>query len=199
MNYRHYPVYLLMVCMLLGGNTVVAQDRGEHSFTVTANPSFYILGGYSVKGYYILPKRWSFGLAVEAGFEIPDFARDQFFANNDDIAVNWDFLVGVEAVYRFTDSAINKGLFTQVALGYEGWTITSDGGEEDDFQNWYASLGAGYNWFPFKKPNFFLGGTYSLIFILNETDEREAGESVYNIRPVVPPSLIPTIHVGWRF
>ena len=69
--------------------------------------------------------------------------RDQFFENNEDITVDWDFLVGVEARYRFTDSAIDKGLFLQGTFGFEGWTITNDDQAQDDFDNWYASLGVG--------------------------------------------------------
>ena len=123
--------------------------------------------------------------------------RDQFFENNEDTTVDWGFLVGVEARYRFTDSAIDKGLFLQGTFGFEGWTITNDDQAQDDFDNWYTSLGVGYNWYPFKKPHFHLGASYNVVFILNNTDERSVGDSNYNIRPVVPPSLIPTIFLGF--
>ncbi|MGD1840504.1 MAG: hypothetical protein ACFB0B_06350, partial [Thermonemataceae bacterium] len=33
-------------------------------FSISGNPSYFLLGGYSVKGLYILPKRWSFGIAA---------------------------------------------------------------------------------------------------------------------------------------
>ncbi len=172
-------------------------DKG--SFSVTINPVFYLLGGYSVKGFYHLPKKWSFGLAAEAGFELPDIARDQFFDNNEDITVDWDYLVGLDVRYRFTDSNVDRGFYALGTVGYEGWTITEDAGQEDSFDNWYASVGLGYNWYPFKKPNFHVGASYNLIFILNNTEERTVGDSRYNINSVVPPSFLPTFLLGWRF
>ena len=54
-----------------------------------------------------MPRKWSFGVAIEAGFELPDFARDQFFELENEIAVDWDFLVGIEGRYRFTDILTN--------------------------------------------------------------------------------------------
>jgi len=200
MNMKYFKtIVTFVVTTLLLSSVAHGQENEKGAFAVTANPSFYILGGYSVKGFYALPKRWTFGIAAEANFELPEFARDQFFENNNDITVDWDYLVGVEVRYRFTDSHINKGLYLVGTFGYEGWTITNDDGLEDDFDNWYAAFGVGYNWFPFKKPNFYLGANYNLIFILNETDERRFGDSEYKIRPVVPPSWAPNIYLGWRF
>jgi len=187
---------------LLAKTPVDAQDRNnleKGSFSATVNPSFYILGGYSIKGFYHLPKKWSFGLAAEANFELPDFARDQFFKNDEDITVDWDYLIGVEGRYRFTDNHIDKGFYVFGSLGYEGWTIRDNDGNKDEFDNWYSSLGIGYNWYPFKKPNFHLGASYNVVFILNNTEERTVGQAQYNLRPVVPPSFAPTIYLGWRF
>ena len=194
----HKILYISLAAMLVT-SSAFSQETERASFAVTANPSYYFLGGYSVKANYILPKKWSFAVAAEANFELPDFARDQFFDNDEDITVDWDYLIGIEARYRFTDSHIDKGLFLLGTFGYEGWTITNDAGLEDEFDNWYASLGIGYNWYPFKKPNFHLGASYNVVFILNNTDDRSLGESTYNIRRVVPPSVIPTVFIGWRF
>ena len=199
-------IRILIICTFVLGMFALpaqAQESGnvdKGSFTATLNPSFFALGGYSFKGFYHLPKKWSFGLATEANFELPEFARDQFFDNNDDITVHWDYLIGVEARYRFTDSHIDKGLHLLGTLGFEGWTISDENGNEDEFDNWYASLGVGYNWYPFKEPRFHVGASYNVIFILNNSDERTVGQSNYNIRPVVPPSLFsPNIYLGWRF
>lgn len=172
-------------------------ERG--SFSVTVNPVFYLLGGYSVKGFYHLPKKWSFGLAAEANFELPDIARDQFFDNNGDITVDWDYLVGVDVRYRFTDSHVDRGFYVLGTVGYEGWTINDDTGQEDSFDNWYSSIGVGYNWYPFKKPRFHVGASYNVIFILNNTEERVVGDSRYSINGLVPPSFLPTFLLGWRF
>ncbi|WP_124147542.1 hypothetical protein [Okeania hirsuta] len=195
-------VFLLSLFIGLSVKSMHSQDTrnpSTGSFSATVNPSFFILGGYSIKGFYHLPKKWTFGIAAEASFELPEFARNQFFDNNNDITVNWDYLVGIEARFRFKDSPIDKGLYLQSTLGYEGWTIDNRKGMEDTFDNWYSSLGLGYNWYPFKKPNFHLGASYNIVFILNNTEERMVGESIYNIRPIVPPSFAPNIYLGWRF
>ena len=191
-------VSLIVVSHAWAQSTSVSESQ-RGSFSVTVNPVFYLLGGYSVKGFYHLPRKWSFGLAIEAGFELPDIARDQFFDNNEDITVDWDYLVGAEVRYRFNDSNVDRGFYALGTVGYEGWTIRDDAGQEDAFDNWYASIGAGYNWYPFKKPYFHVGATYNVIFILNNTEERVVGDSRYSINGVVPPSFFPTFLVGWRF
>ena len=98
-------------------------DTDKGSFSITVNPAFYVLGGYSAKGYYHLPRKWSLGIAAEASFELPDFSRDQFFDNNEDIDVHWDYLVGIELRYRFNDGNVDRGFYLLGTLGYEGWTI----------------------------------------------------------------------------
>ena len=196
---------LCLIFVMLSLNTQLsAQERNEDnfsSFSLTVNPAYYVLGGYSVKGLYHLPQRWSFGLTAEASFELPDFARDQFFENQEDIVVDWDFLIGLEARYRFKEGALDQGFYALGAFGYEGWTVQpTEGQGEDEFENFFSSLGIGYNWYPFHKKHFHLGASYNLIFILNNTDERLLDGRVYNIRPVVPPSILPsTISLGWRF
>ena len=176
-----------------------AQEEARPHYSVTVNPSFFALGGYSLKAYHHRPSRWSFGIAAEAGFELPEFARDQFFENNEDIDVEWDFLWGVEARYRLNKESFDKGFFLVGTFGFEGWTVESESGVNDEFDNWYASLGIGYLWYPFKKDNFHLGASYNIVFILNNTEERTVGTSRYNIRSVVPPSFSPNLIVGWRF
>lgn len=190
---------LVLYLLIMPGYAQESDLTKKGSFSVTANPSFYILGGYSVKGFYHLPQKWSVGLAVEANFELPDFARDQFFQNNGDITVNWDYLFGLEGRYRFTDSHIDKGFYVLGTWGYEGWTIRDNDGNEDEFENWYGSIGLGYNWYFLKKPHFHVGASYNVVFILSNTAERTLGQAEYNIRPVVPPSFAPTIYLGWRF
>ena len=203
MNMKLLTLLVFLVATLASGR-IKAQseppsDTEKGSFSVTVNPAFYILGGYSAKGFYHLPKKWSLGVAAEASFELPDFSRDQFFDNNGNVDVHWDYLVGIEARYRFNDSNIDQGFYLAGTLGYEGWTITSDTGAEDSFDNWYSSLGVGYNWYPFRQPHFHVGAAYSIIFILNNAEDRLVGDTNYNIRPVVPPSVIPTLYLGWRF
>lgn len=193
---------ILVLIVLFLSFSVKAQTVEEENispFSVTVNPSFYILGGYSVKGFYHLPKRWSFGIAAEANFELPDFARDQFFDNAEDLTIDWDYLLGVEARYRFHDGPLDKGFYIQGTLGIEGWTASDVNSAEDQFDNWYSSIGVGYNWYPFKKPNFHLGLSYNVVFILNNTDTRLVGSTEYNINGVVPPNFAPTIYLGWRF
>lgn len=192
-----FVALLLILSWNLSAQTSEKLQSG--SFSVTVNPSFFILGGYSVKAFYHLPKKWSFGLSAEAGFDLPNFARDQFFMNNGNIDVHWDFLVGVEARYRFNNSDVDKGFYALATLGFEGWSIEDQNGNMDEFDNWYSSLGLGYNWYPFKRPNFHLGVSYNVVFILNNTDERTVGQEIYNINQIVPPSFAPVIYLGWRF
>ena len=75
-------ILAILCCALLVNINAGAQtgtdvnDKG--SFGISSNPAYFILGGYSVRGIYHLPKRWSLGLSVEAGFELPDNFRDIF-------------------------------------------------------------------------------------------------------------------------
>ena len=202
---KQIKICFIATCLLISAGAFAKENNNTNtdkgSFGISVNPAFYALGGYSVKGLYHLPKRWSFALAVEAGFELPDDFRDAFFKDNESIDVNWDYLVGVEARYRFNDASYDKGFFAYATLGMEGWTVDEiDTSNEDSFDNWYSSIGIGYNWYPFKKKNFNIGLAYNVIFILNNTDDRLVGSTTYAIDIVIPPSLIPsTISIGWRF
>nr|WP_298999310.1 outer membrane beta-barrel protein [uncultured Allomuricauda sp.] len=171
------------------------------SFGVSTNPAYFALGGYSVRGIYHLPKRWSFGLNVEAGFELPDDFRDLFFNDNQAINVDWDYLVAAEARYRFSIESYDAGFYVNGSLGYEGWTVNETISDADtSFDNWFSSLGVGYTWYPFKKKNFNVGINYNIIFILNNTEDQQAGNTTFAINRVIPPSFIPSnILIGWRF
>ncbi len=191
---------LVFASLPLSLNAQSTQPKLEgSSLSLTLNPSFFILGGYSVKLLYHRPQRWTFGLAAEANFELPTFARDQFFEVDEGLTVDWNYLFGGEVRYRFNESEIDKGFHLLGTLGYEGWTVREGDQASDDFSNWYASLGLGYNWYPFKKPHFHLGASYNVVFILNNTDTRTVGQSEYRIRSIVPPSWAPNLYVGWRF
>jgi len=190
---------IIFLTSSFAATTQTSTDENISPFSATINPSFYILGGYSIKGFYHLLKRWSFGMAAEASFELPDFARDQFFDNAEDLIIDWDYLLGLEARYRFQDGYLDRGFYILGTIGIEGWTVMDVDGAEDQFDNWYSSLGVGYNWYPLKKPNFHLGVSYNIVFILNNTDTRRVGPATYNINAVVPPNLAPTIFLGWRF
>ncbi|MEO1253316.1 MAG: hypothetical protein AAFY41_00335 [Bacteroidota bacterium] len=192
-------VLILLVTMSTFMSNAQQDETDISSYSITVNPAFFALGGYSVKGFYHLPKNWSVGVAFEAGFELPDFARDQFFNSAEELTVDWDFLIGTEVRYRFYDGELDKGWYILGTAGFEGWTILDDNGNDDPFENWYASLGLGCNWYPFKKPNLHLGASYNVVFILNNTNKRIIGANEYNINTVVPPSFAPTIHLGWRF
>ncbi|MEM7487209.1 MAG: hypothetical protein AAF348_18530 [Bacteroidota bacterium] len=174
-------------------------DKG--SFGVSTNPAYFALGGYSVRGIYHLPKRWSFGINVEAGFELPDDFRDLFFNDNQAIDVDWDYLVAAEARYRFSKESYDAGFYVNGSVGFEGWTVNEIASDVDtSFDNWFSSFGVGYTWYPFKKKNFNVGVNYNIIFILNNTDEQQLGNTTFNIERVIPPTLIPSnILIGWRF
>lgn len=190
----------LLFCLLafLCSLGIYAQNT-TGSWTITTNPSYFVLGGYSLKGFHHFPKKWSVGLQVEGGFELPDFARDQFFDINDEGTVDWTFAVGTEVRYRFTKSDIDKGFYLFGTLGYEGWKVLGVTNSTDEFTNWYSSLGLGYNWYPFKNQRLQIGAAYNLIFILNNTATRPIGEKSYQINNIVPPSFAPNLSVGWRF
>ena len=195
----------LVVFVLLSSTTIFAQQTSSNddrpSFGVNVNPAYFVLGGYSVRGIYHLPKKWSFGLNVEGGFELPDDFRDSFFNDNEAVDVDWDYAVGLEARYRFSDASFDKGFYAFGTLGYEGWTVNEISSDaEVSFDNWFSSVGVGFNWYPFKKKNFNLGLSYNVIFILNNTDDQTVGNTTFNIESVIPPSLVPSnIHIGWRF
>lgn len=196
---------VLVVFVLLNSTTIFAQQANSNddrpSFGVNVNPAYFALGGYSVRGIYHLPKKWSFGLNIEGGFELPDDFRDSFFNDNSAIDVDWDYAIGLEARYRFSDAAYDKGFYAFGTLGYEGWTVNEIGTSVDEsFDNWFSSVGVGFNWYPFKKKNFNVGLSYNVIFILNNTDDQTVGNTTFNIESVIPPSLVPSnIHIGWRF
>ncbi len=180
-----------------------SQELEKGTFKVESNLAFWAVGGPNISGFYVTPKRFTFGVQFVAGFEMPDIARDLFFENSDDLTVDWDFGLGLEARYRFNDSYLNKGFYLLSGIGYEGWSVnvTDDSNiPTDDFTNWFWTLGVGYNWYPFEKKNFHIGGSYNLIFILNNTDDRNIGDITYNINGSVPPSFFPTtFYVAWRF
>ncbi len=181
-------------------------DKGY--FSVGTSPIYPFLGGYGLHIFYNLPKSWSFGIVSEGAFKLPESATTQFFKNGDALRVNWDYAIGLEARYRFNrkDNDI-RGLYTYISLGYEAWAITKSDdspmatgfSQKDNFDNFYSSIGIGYNLFPFKNKGFWLGASYGVIFILNNTSERTVNNSTYNIQPIVPPSFIPNIYIGWRF
>ncbi len=196
---------IVLITMLLPSWLLFSQDppndQPKGSFGVTVNPAYYFLGGYSIKGLYNLPKKWTFTLAIEGGFELPDDFRDAFFNDNQAIDVDWDYLVGVEARYRFNNETYDKGFYAIGAIGFEGWTVNEIASTANQsFDNWYSSAGIGYNWYPFQKKNFNIGLNYGIIFILNNTEDQNVGNTTFNIERVIPPSLVPSnIHIGWRF
>ncbi|MEL6562119.1 MAG: hypothetical protein AAFQ94_28295 [Bacteroidota bacterium] len=194
-----YLLTALLITTVLIANAQSIDDSEKGSVSVVVNPSFFVLGGYHFKPSYHFPKRWSVGATLQGGFELPDFARDQFFNTSaGEVIVDWTYAIGLELKYRFSDAPYDKGFFTAFNLGYEGWDVSS-GQEIDQFENWFASLDAGYNWYFLKDDRLNLGVHYTLIFILNNTDNRTVDEVTYNIRSVVPPSVLPSILVGWRF
>lgn len=199
------------VLLLLGSSAALAANgqafvRDKGYVSVTAHPVYPFLGGYGGKVFYNLPQHWSVGLQAEGGFELPAFAERSFFTNSDAITVQWDYAVGTEVRYRFAsrDNDI-RGFYALATAGYEGWTVRPTQEQQpatptdDSFTNWFASVGVGYNWFPFRKSGFFAGAAYNWIFLLNNTQDRTVGGQVYRLRSSVPPSLVPILHVGWRF
>jgi hypothetical protein len=183
-------------------------DAAKGFFSAGINPVYPLFGGYGAKVFYNFPKRWSIGLASEGSFTLPEFAVKQFFKNSQNIVVDWNYAVGVETRYRFRkkDNDI-KGFYLLGTLGYEGWTVNKAENttsipniiQEEKFSNWYSSLGGGYNLFPFKKAGFWIAVQYNVIFIMNNTQNRNVNGVNYNIRPVVPPSIAPNLYLGWRF
>ena len=199
-------IYSILLVTLMSG-TLLAQEQKEKqekgAFKLETNLSFWAVGGPNLNVFYVAPKRFSFGVQYVAGFEMPGIARDLFFENSDDLTVDWDFGLGLEARYRFNDSNLNKGFYMLSGVGYEGWTVnvTDDRSiPKDDFTNLFWTLGLGYNWYPFESKNFHIGASYNLIVILNNTDDRNIGDVTYNINSVVPPSFFPTtFYAAWRF
>ncbi len=202
---------IIFFVLILGVEQLSAQQKVDSTkgfFSAGLNPTYPLFGGYGAKVFYNFPKKWSVGLASEGSFQLPKFAGEQFFKNGKNITVNWDYAVGLEARYRFRkkDNDI-KGLYLFGTTGYEGWTtlkaenatVVPNTKQQEKFTTWYSSLGGGYNLFPFKKAGFWVGIQYNVIFILNNTQERNVNGITYNIKPIVPPSLTPNIYVGWRF
>lgn len=198
---------ILIIALLFGCDSLWSQNKQKTdinekgSFGLNINPAYYVLGGYSVRGIYHSQKKWSFGLNIEGGFELPDDFRDAFFNDNQAIDVDWDYLVGLETRYRFDNENYDKGFYASASIGFEGWTVNeTDTNAAQSFDNWFSSLGIGYNWYPFKTKNFNVGLSYNIIFILNNTDDQTVGNTTFSIEGVIPPSFIPSnIHIGWRF
>jgi hypothetical protein len=198
------------LCLAIFGQVLAQQKSGSTKGFISAgiNPTYPFLGGYGAKVFYNFPQKWSIGLASEGNFLLPESAAKQFFKNDKNIAIRWDYAVGIEARYRLqkNDNDI-KGLYLLTTFGYEGWTIAREKNaipipntkQEDKFTNWYSSLGAGYNLFPFKKDGFWVGIQYNVIFIMSNTNERSVNSFTYNIRSVVPPTIVPNLYIGWRF
>jgi hypothetical protein len=202
---------IIFFALLFGVKQLSAQNMGDTTkgfFSAGINPTYPLFGGYGAKLFYNFPKKWSVGLASKGSFKLPKFASKQFFKNGENITVDWDYAVGLEARYRFRkkDNDI-KGFYLLGTIGYEGWTISKaenaavvpNTQQQEKFTTWYSSLGAGYNLFPFKKRGFWVGAQYNVIFILNNTNNRNVNGIIYNIKPVVPPALTPNLYIGWRF
>jgi hypothetical protein len=202
---------IIFFVLLFGLEHLSAQqnaDAAKGFFSAGINPTYPFFGGYGAKVFYNFPEKWSVGLASEGSFQLPTFASEQFFKNGKNIAVNWDYAVGLEARYRLRkkDNDI-KGFYLLGTLGYEGWTVSkaekaavvANAKQQEKFTTWYSSLGGGYNWFPFKKAGFWVGAQYNVIFILNNTNDRNVNGVTYNIKSVVPPALTPNLYIGWRF
>ena len=195
----------LFIFLLIGTFNAFAQDskdgKGQGSFGVNTNPAYFVLGGYSIRTIYHYPQKWSFGLNAEGGFTLPDDFRDLFFNDNQRIDVDWDYAVAIEVRYRFTNETYDKGFYAFGTLGFEGWTVEEISSEEEqNFDNWFSSVGIGYNWYPFQKKHFNLGVNYNIIFILNNAADQVVGNTSFNIEQVVPPSIVPSsITLGWRF
>ena len=194
-------IFWILVILSLVGSYGYAQSDDPYphgSFSLVTNPAFFALGGFHLKPSYHFPKKWSVGATFQGGFELPEFAQEQFFEFADDqLSIDWTFAIGLELKYRFSDATFDKGLYAALNLGYEGWE--ADRNDSDTFQNWFTSLDLGYNWYPFNRARFHVGLAYTLIYILNNTDERQVGETEYRLKSLVPPSYIPSILVGWRF
>ena len=194
-------LFSLLLCNSTQGQsneTTASTNSTNGIISITTNPTYFVLGGYHITPWYHFPKKWSIGSTLQGGFDLPTFARDQFFeSTTDNFTIDWRYAVSVDLKYRFTDAAFDKGFYTTISLGYEGWTIEADG--ENTFDNWFTSINVGYNWFPFARERFHLGAHYSLIFLLNNTNERQIGDNTYRLRSIVPPSYAPSIFLGWRF
>jgi Outer membrane protein beta-barrel domain len=197
---------VLVVCLMASHSLFSQADKG--SYSIGLSPTYPIFGGYGAKAFYNFPKKWSIGILTEGSFDLPEFAEKNFFNNADAINVKWDYSIGIEARYRFrkADNDI-KGLYCFSTLGYEPWTINksentnavSGTKQEDKFDNWFASIGIGYNWFPIKNKGLWIGAAYNTIFILNNNSDRTVNGSTYNLKSIVPPTFTPNIYVGWRF
>jgi hypothetical protein len=202
--------FLSLLALNLSSQTTKKEPfiREKGCFSLGINPTYPFLNGYGVHVFYNLPKSWSFGIVSEGAFKLPESATKQFFKNGDALNVNWDYAIGLEARYRFNrkDNDI-KGLYAYTSFGYEAWAVTKSDdsptatgfNQEDKFDNFYSSIGMGYNLFPLKNKGFWLGASYGVIYIMNNTSDRTVNNSTYNIRPIVPPSFIPNIYIGWRF
>ncbi|MDX2061857.1 MAG: hypothetical protein SFY70_02230 [Bacteroidia bacterium] len=177
------------------------QPATDGFVSVGINPVYPFLGGYGVRGQYNLPGHWSVGLSAEGGFDLPEFAEEGFFENAGAISVEWDYALGLEATYRFTAGTSDlSGFFAGVAIGFEQWTVTPDptAAELSDsrFDNWFASLSAGYTWYPTRTSRLWLQGAYSGIWLVSGTQARAVGSTAFRLRSF---AASPSITVGWQF
>ncbi len=201
---------LFAILFAIANSSYAQQNKGKSKgfFSAGINPLYPFFRGYGVKAFYNFPSKWSVGILGEGNFKLPNLAAKQFFKSGEHINVDWDYSFGMEARYRFRKKDNNiKGFYTLGTLGYEGWSITKQKDQtvvtntlqEEKFSNWFSSLGFGFNTFPFKKSGFWIGAQYNIIFILNNTKQRNVNGINYNIRSIVPPSFMPNLYIGWQF
>lgn len=210
---------LLLACSLSASAQGLPEERPRRStaaagldaeedagFLVAVNPAYIVLGGGALRTGYDFADGWSAYLNFQGLFDLPDFASEQFFRGGEGIDVYWDYAVGLEGFYRFARERRSTP-YLKGGIGYEAWTITASGEAapvgEDEFGNAFANLGVGYRWYPLERAGLFVGGSYDVIFLLNNTDDRRlgAGDAAveYGLREVVPPSFAPWLELGWRF
>ena len=202
------PRALALVVLVAAAVLPPARARGQASapgpardrsgYVLAVNPAYFIIGGYGVKAGYDFPSGWSvFAVGQRIG-EVPEGSVESFFEGHEGIDVEWDYALGVEGWYRF-DRKRRGSPYLIASLGYEGWEVTArgGGGSSDYVRNAYASLGAGYRWFPLERHGLFLSAHYNVIALLDNTDERRAGGAAYALRDVIP-GLIPSPEIGWR-
>ncbi|MEM7658508.1 MAG: hypothetical protein AAF399_20450 [Bacteroidota bacterium] len=198
---NHLLVVIGVTALLFQSMTAQAQEAGlplQGRVSILANPSYFVLGGYHISPMYHFPQRWSVGLTAQGGFQLPEFVRDDFFQHQiEDLAIDWAYAIGVEVNYRFSRASFDKGFYVNGSVGYEGWRAT-EAANSDEFRNWFTSISLGYNWFPFRRDRLHLGLRYSLIFLLNNTEPRDLGNGTYQLRRIVPPSIAPSVFIGWR-
>lgn len=184
---------ILVIALLAIGTKVNAQEEGP-TFSAETNILFWAFQGYSISGYYYLPKsKISLGLGIEGLTYDDGDLIDAVFENGDLLdELQLLYLARGEVRYHFKDH--QEGLYGGLRFGYEEWDL-SLGDDVQRVGNGFVSPTIGYIWYPWERSGFLIQPFFTGIVIIGEGRETVGGIDV-DLRSFLPN---PGLTLGWKF